>query len=133
MLIEHALDILRVDILTTWTENHILKTTLDIEPAILIKAGKVTGTEPTILGKYSLCSLLVLIVANHLAWALHNELANTLIIRVFDATLNALKQRTGRAKTEHSIHSARKQRSCLGKTVTDVVDKLGIQQELLNS
>ena len=133
MLIEHALDILRIDIFTTWTKNHILQTTLDIEPSVLIETSEVTCTEPTILSEYRLCCLLIFIVSDHLAWALYNKLADTLLIWILDTTLNALEQRTCRAEAEHSVHSTCEERSSLGKTVADVVDKLSVQQELFNS
>ena len=133
MRVEYILDILRVDILTTWAENHILRASLDVEPAIFVEAAEVTSAEESIFGKCRCGSLRILVVSDHLRWALHHQLADTcLLIYIFQAVLDIFQDRSCRTVTEHTINHTCNKWCSLGQAVADIVDEVCIEQELLN-
>ena len=50
-IIDDLFDFLRIDIFPGWTEYHIVQTSLDAVPSLLVNAGKVIGLEPSVFGE----------------------------------------------------------------------------------
>ena len=65
LIVQFIFYFLWVDILSTSTKEHRLDTTADIDKLLLIHISKVACTKPTVLGKGSTGSLLVLVISHH--------------------------------------------------------------------
>ena len=131
--VEHLLDIFGVDVLARWADNHILKTTLDIYPALVIDVAKVAGAEPAILGKGCLCGLLVSVIALHTARCERNNLALLgLGVNVVEANLYGGERWACRADTHHIAYCTRDKGSGLGKAIADTIGEARLKQEALS-
>ena len=54
-----------VDVLSTWTEEHVLAASLDAYVAFGIHQGKVSGVQPAVFVEYLYGGLVVLVVTQH--------------------------------------------------------------------
>ena len=88
ILHQKALDLYRIQVLTTGNDNVFL-TVYQEDEAVLILTGHITGKEPAVL-KYLGCSLRVLVVFNHDARALNAELTDLTLLNGIALFINNL-------------------------------------------
>ena len=73
--VQLILYLLRVDVLSVGTEQHVLRAAVDIDIAVFIHGAEVAGVIPPVLVEGLACCLLVLVVAQHDVQALGQDFA----------------------------------------------------------
>ncbi len=64
-MIDYLLDFFRIDILSRWSENHVVESSFDIVPPLGVNGGKVICPEPSVIGEHGSCPFRVLVVTEH--------------------------------------------------------------------
>ena len=72
----HILNLLRIDVLTRGTQDHILAATLDIDVALLVDCTQVTGVEPAFGVDDIACGIGILVVTQHHVVTLYKQFSD---------------------------------------------------------
>ena len=132
MRVEHALDVLRIDVLSARADDHVLQAALDIEPPVLVELAQVARAEPAVGSERFGRGFGILVIAQHDARRERHDLALARPgIDVLEPQLDARRLRSGRSEAHLRRRGPGQQRRGLGQSVTDGIGHAGLQKELL--
>ena len=132
--IEHRLDVLGIDVLTPGTHDHILQTTFDVEPSVLVELPEVARAEPAVGRENLFRGLGIFEITHHGARRAGHDLALPgLGVDILQTQLHARSLGARRAETHHRGSGSGQQRRGLGQPVTDGIGHFGFEQEFLGS